>query len=110
MENRKFIKITKAQEWELLSKNRFKKIHKYIKEDAEREGLFNAIAVGFDFDKFYNESEESFILIKNGSSDYVDDTGCQYTKKGQAYMLESEKTITILKDYGFSLSFRVIEK
>ena len=31
-------------------------------------------------------------------------------KKGQAYMLETEKTVVIFKDYGHIISFRVVGK
>lgn len=106
----KFIKITKKEEWELLSKNKFQKIHSYVKEDSNREELFNAIIVGFNFDECYDDKGEERVLIKNRSNDYIDNNGCYYDKKGQAYKLETQKTIVVLKDYGFSLSFRIIKK
>lgn len=106
----KIIKITKAQEWELLSTNRFKKTYASVKEETDREEFFNSVVAGFDFDKFYKEVEEDFIFMENRSNDYIDNGGCHYSKKGQAYMFENDKTVVIFKDYGHTISFRVIEK
>lgn len=107
----KFVKITKNQEWELLSKNKFQTLYARANtEEKDRENLFSTITEGFNFDECNCDESEKRILVKNRSRDYVDNKDCYYEKKGQVYMLETQKTIVVLKDYGFSLSFRVIRK
>lgn len=104
------IKITKAKEWEVLSKNEFKKIYAKVHEKTNREQMFKFIISNNDFLSFYDEIEESVTLVKNRSNDYIDNKGCVYGKKGQAYYTEDENVIVIIKDYGFSLSVRIIKK
>lgn len=103
-------KITKAKEWELLSKNEFKKIYARVNEKSDRERMLNFLINHNNFLDFYNDIEESVILVKNRSNDYIDNKGCVYGKKGQAYYAEDENVIVIIKDYSFSLSVRIIKK
>lgn len=103
-------KITKAKEWELLSKNEFKKIYVKVHYNTDREQMFKFLISHNDFLSFYNEIEDSVTLVKNRSNDYIDNKGCVYGKKGQAYYTEDENVIVIVKDYGFSLSIRLIKK
>ena len=103
-------KITKAKEWELLSQNEFKKIYAKIHEDTDREQMFKFLINHNNFLEFYNEIDESVKLVKNRSNDYIDNKGCVYGKKGQAYFTEDEQVIIIVKDYGFNLSIRIIKK
>lgn len=104
------IKITKAKEWELLSHNEFKKIYARVNENTDREQMFKFLINHNNFLEFYDDIEESVKLIKNRSNDYIDNKGCVYGKKGQAYYTEDENVIVIVKDYGFSLSIRLIKK
>ena len=110
MKNIKIVKITKEEEWKLLSSNKFKRTYASIKEETNREEFFQSVVFKFDFDKFYNESKDDVIFTKNRSADYIDNGGCHYSKKGQAYMFENDETVVIFKDYGHTISFRVIEK
>lgn len=103
-------KITKAKEWELLSKNEFKKIYAGVDEKSDRERMLNFLINHNNFLDFYNEIEDSVTLVKNRSNDYIDNKGCVYGKKGQAYYSEDDNIIVIIKDYGFSLSVRIIKK
>lgn len=103
-------KITKAKEWELLSKNKFKKVYVKVHENTDREQMFNFLINHNNFLDFYNEIEDSFTLIQNRSNDYIDNKGCVYGKKGQTYITEDDDVIVIIKDYGFSLSVRIIKK
>lgn len=103
-------KITKAKEWELLSKNEFKKIYARVNEKSDREQLLNFLINHNNFLDFYNEIEDSVTFVKNRSNDYIDNKGCVYGKKGQAYYSEDDNVIVIIKDYSFSLSVRIIRK
>lgn len=103
-------KITKAKEWELLSKNEFKKIYARVNENSDREQMLQFLITHNNFLDFYNDIEESVTLVKNRSNDYIDNKGCVYGKKGQAYYSEDDDVIVIIKDYRFSLSVRIIKK
>ena len=105
-------KITKKEEWDILSKNKFNKDwYRVNSEEKSRDKIINMAYNSINWLESYNNSDHKDRIFKhNGSNDYIDDVGCRYTKKGQAYIGEYKKLIVIIKDYEFSIGVRMVKK
>lgn len=105
-------KITKKEEWEILSKNRFNKDwYRVNPDEKDRDRVIHIVYNSINWAESFNNSDQKNSILKhNGSNDYIDDVGCHYTKKGQAYLGKCGDLIVIIKDYGFSLGVRIIKK
>lgn len=105
-------KITKNEEWNLLSKNKFNTDwYRVNPEEKDRDKIISKVYNSINWMKSYNNSEHKDILLThNGSTDYIDNVGCHYSKKGQSYLGTYEDLMVIIKDYGFSLGVRMIRK
>lgn len=108
----KYRKITKNEEWNILSKNKFNKDWYRVKiEEKDRDKIISKVYNSINWMESYNNSEQKDILFThNRSTDYIDNVGCHYSKKGQAYLGEYEGLMVIIKDYGFSLGVRIVRK
>lgn len=105
-------KITKKEEWEILSNNKFNTgWYRVDQEEKDRDKIINNVYNSINWIDSYNNSDrKNMLLVHNGSTDYIDNEGCYYHKKGQSYLGEYKGLIVIIKDYGFSLGVRIIKK